>query len=243
MLSHQVVMVTGAGGSIGSELCRQIVKESPRQLVLVDHNEFGLYSIHRELQERCQAGGYPVSLVPFLLSVQNVTDAFLRCRDLRPSIIYHAAAYKHVPLVETNIAEAVLNNVFGTTAIARVAIENRVTHLVLVSTDKAVRPTNVMGATKRIAEQVLQALAALPEADFGGLNEDLGGLVPCSTRFSMVRFGNVLGSSGSVVPLFRKQIEAGGARDRHAQRSHPFFHDHPRGSSIGASGGSHGSGR
>lgn len=210
MLSQQVVMVTGAGGSIGSELCRQIVKENPRQLVLVDHNEFGLYSIHRELQERCQAAGYPVSLVPLLASVQSYPRVSQICRDHRPSIIYHAAAYKHVPLVETNIAEAVLNNVFGTAATARAAIECRAKHLVLVSTDKAVRPTNVMGVTKRIAEQVLQALAALPEADFGGLNEGLGGQVPCSTRLSIVRFGNVLGSSGSVVPLFRKQIEAGG---------------------------------
>ena len=210
MLSNQTVMVTGAGGSIGSELCRQIVREQPRHLLLVDHNEFGLYSIHRELQEYCDAAGSAVNLVPLLGSVQSYQRLSEICRDHRPGIIYHAAAYKHVPLVETNVAEAVLNNVFGTLVTARVALECRARHLVLVSTDKAVRPTNVMGVTKRIAEQVLQALAGCNEADFAPLDPAMAKTLPCATRFSMVRFGNVLGSSGSVVPLFRKQIEAGG---------------------------------
>ncbi|MEO7392164.1 MAG: nucleoside-diphosphate sugar epimerase/dehydratase, partial [Ramlibacter sp.] len=210
MLAQQSVMVTGAGGSIGSELCRQIVKEKPRKLVLVDHNEFGLYSIHRELQEYCDAAGLPVSLVPLLASVQNHGRIVQICRDHQPAIIYHAAAYKHVPLVESNIAEAVLNNVFGTTATARAALECNVSHMVLVSTDKAVRPTNVMGVTKRISEQVLQALSACAEADVGLLDPGLANPVRRETRFSIVRFGNVLGSSGSVVPLFRRQIESGG---------------------------------
>jgi FlaA1/EpsC-like NDP-sugar epimerase len=209
-LARQVVMVTGAGGSIGSELCRHIAREEPCKLVLVDHNEFGLYTIHRELEEYCRSAGHPVVVEPVLASVQNHARIAQICRDQRPSIIYHAAAYKHVPLVESNVAEAVLNNVFGTVAIARAALECRAKQLVLVSTDKAVRPTNVMGVSKRIAEQVLQALAAQKEADFGVLDERMAGAVPCATRFSMVRFGNVLGSSGSVVPLFRRQIEAGG---------------------------------
>jgi FlaA1/EpsC-like NDP-sugar epimerase len=210
VLAHQVVMVTGAGGSIGSELCRHIARQQPKALLLVDHNEFGLYTIHRELEEYCQAAGHVVSVVPLLASVQSYSRMVEICREYRPSVIYHAAAYKHVPLIESNVAQAVLNNVFGTIATARAALECRAKHLVLVSTDKAVRPTNVMGVTKRIAEQVLQALAAQKEADFGVLDEGTAGSVPCATRFSMVRFGNVLGSSGSVVPLFRKQIEAGG---------------------------------
>jgi FlaA1/EpsC-like NDP-sugar epimerase len=210
MLAHQTVMVTGAGGSIGGELCRQIVREQPRHLLLVDHNEFGLYSIHRELQEYCDAAGSAVNLVPLLGSVQSYQRMAQICRDHEPSILYHAAAYKHVPLVESNVAEAVLNNIMGTVVVARAALECGARHLVLVSTDKAVRPTNVMGVTKRIAEQVLQALAARSEADFSRLDAAMGGPVATTTRFSMVRFGNVLGSSGSVVPLFRKQIEAGG---------------------------------
>lgn len=209
-IRNEVIMVTGAGGSIGSELCRQILKEQPRQLVLVDHNEFGLYSIHRELEEFCAAAGSMVTLVPLLASVQSMHRMLQICHDFRPSIIYHAAAYKHVPLVESNAGEAVLNNIFGTVVTARAALECRARHLVLVSTDKAVRPTNVMGATKRVAEQVMQALAAEREVDFGLLLEGAAAVVQRQTCLSMVRFGNVLGSSGSVVPLFRRQIAAGG---------------------------------
>ena len=195
-LAGQVVLVTGAGGSIGSELCRQILAEKPRQLLLLDHNEFGLYSIHRELQGLCMAQGLGSELVPLLGSVANPQRLQEICRSYRPATVYHAAAYKHVPMVEFNPAEGIANNVFGTLNMARTAIDCGVTQFVLVSTDKAVRPTNVMGASKRMAELVLQALAA--QSGQG------------ATCFGMVRFGNVLGSSGSVVPLFRSQLASGG---------------------------------
>jgi FlaA1/EpsC-like NDP-sugar epimerase len=194
-LAGQVVLVSGAGGSIGGELCRQIVLQRPRQLLLLDHNEFGLYSIHQELQAVCAAFAASVELVPLLASVANYTRLDGVCKLYRPATIYHAAAYKHVPMVEDNPGEGVANNVFGTLNLARAAMENKVGRFVLISTDKAVRPTNVMGATKRMAELVLQALAA----ESGH-----------QTCFTMVRFGNVLGSSGSVVPLFRKQLAEGG---------------------------------
>jgi FlaA1/EpsC-like NDP-sugar epimerase len=193
-LAGQVVLVTGAGGSIGGELTRQIVLQQPRQLLLLDHNEFGLYSIHQELQGICAASGLSVELVPLLGSVANYARLLSVCAMYRPATVYHAAAYKHVPMVEDNAGEGVANNVFGTLNMARAAQASGVKRFVLVSTDKAVRPTNVMGATKRMAELVLQALAA----------ED------SPTCFTMVRFGNVLDSSGSVVPLFRRQLAAGG---------------------------------
>lgn len=193
-LAGQVVLVTGAGGSIGGELTRQIVLQGPRQLLLLDHNEFGLYSIHQELQAVCTARGLSVELVPLLGSVANYERLLSICAAYRPATVYHAAAYKHVPMVEHNAGEGVANNVFGTLNLARAAQTSGVKRFVLVSTDKAVRPTNVMGATKRMAELVLQALAA--EA--------------AQTCFTMVRFGNVLDSSGSVVPLFRRQLAAGG---------------------------------
>ncbi len=193
-LAGQVVLVTGAGGSIGGELTRQIVLQGPRQLLLLDHNEFGLYSIHQELQGICTASGLAVELVPLLGSVANYPRLLSICAAYRPATVYHAAAYKHVPMVEHNAGEGVANNVFGTLNMARAALAHSVKRFVLVSTDKAVRPTNVMGATKRMAELVLQALAA--EAG--------------QTCFTMVRFGNVLDSSGSVVPLFRRQLTAGG---------------------------------
>ena len=192
----QTVLVTGAGGSIGSELCRQLAVEGPRQLLLLDHSEFGLYSIHQELQALCSARRLSVELVPLLGSVANPRRLAEICNHYRPAWVYHAAAYKHVPIVESNPAEGIANNVFGTLNMARASIEAGVSHFVLVSTDKAVRPTNVMGASKRMAELVLQALSAFQ----GG----------SGTRFSMVRFGNVLGSSGSVVPLFRSQLATGG---------------------------------
>ena len=195
-LAGKVVLVTGAGGSIGSELCRQILAERPRQLLLLDHNEFGLYSIHQELQGLCMAGGHGAELIPLLGSVSNPLRLKEICETYRPATVYHAAAYKHVPLVESNPAEGIVNNVFGTLNIARAAMASGVGQFILVSTDKAVRPTNVMGASKRMAELVLQALA--------GQGEN------ARTCFGMVRFGNVLGSSGSVVPLFRSQLASGG---------------------------------
>ena len=209
-LAGKTVLVTGAGGSIGGELCRQIVLETPRQLVLVDHNEFGLYSIHRELQGLCAKHALPVEVVPLLASVGNFGRLKEICLLYRPATVYHAAAYKHVPLVESNPCEGVLNNVFGTLNMARAAMESGAAHFVLVSTDKAVRPTNVMGASKRMAELVLQALAASPVLRFHLPDGSQSPEVRNNTLFAMVRFGNVLGSSGSVVPLFRRQLLDGG---------------------------------
>ncbi|PKO60838.1 MAG: polysaccharide biosynthesis protein [Betaproteobacteria bacterium HGW-Betaproteobacteria-18] len=193
-LTAQVVLVTGAGGSIGGELTRQIVLQRPRQLLLLDHNEFGLYSIHQELQGICTGHNLDVELIPLLGSVANPDRLAAICDAYRPVTVYHAAAYKHVPMVEDNPGEGILNNVFGTLNMARAAQASGVKRFVLISTDKAVRPTNVMGASKRMAELVLQAMAAQNPA----------------TCFTMVRFGNVLGSSGSVVPLFRRQLAEGG---------------------------------
>jgi FlaA1/EpsC-like NDP-sugar epimerase len=195
-LAGKVVLVSGAGGSIGSELCRQILAEKPRQLLLLDHNEYGLYSIHQELQALNNIGELSVELHPLLGSVAHVQRLQDICSAYRPHVVYHAAAYKHVPLVESNPAEGIYNNVFGTLNMALAARACGASHFVLVSTDKAVRPTNVMGATKRMAELVLQSLASHP--------------VEAPTTYCMVRFGNVLGSSGSVVPLFRRQLAQGG---------------------------------
>lgn len=208
-LLGKVVLVTGAAGSIGSELCRQILQERPARLILVEHSEFGLYSIHQELEHLCRRiaeHGDAVELAPLLANVRDYGRMLEICRAYQPHTIYHAAAYKHVPLVEHNPAEGIANNVLGTFNTARAAIETGVSHFVLVSTDKAVRPTNVMGASKRLAEMVLQALSATPVPSFA----PGAPAVNNRTRFAMVRFGNVLGSSGSVVPLFRRQIEAGG---------------------------------
>ena len=191
-ISGKVVLVTGAGGSIGSELCRQILAVKPAKLLLIEQSEFALYAIHQELEEK-QAQKNSV-LVPLLASVQDVDRMREIMATWQPDTVYHAAAYKHVPLVEHNPAEGVKNNVLGTLRTAQAAAENGVADFVLISTDKAVRPTNIMGASKRLAELVLQALAPTQS----------------NTRFSMVRFGNVLGSSGSVVPRFRQQIRDGG---------------------------------
>lgn len=209
-LTSKVVLVTGAGGSIGGELCRQIILENPQQLILLDHNEFGLYTIHSELLALCQDKDLNVNLVPLLASVNNYDRLSDICRQYKPQTIYHAAAYKHVPLVEINPCVGVLNNVFGTLNMARAALECKASHFVLISTDKAVRPTNVMGATKRLAELVLQALASSSAVQFDLPDGTTSEMVSNQTLFAMVRFGNVLGSSGSVVPLFRKQIQAGG---------------------------------
>ena len=191
---HKVVMVTGAGGSIGSELCRQIIQLHPTKLVLFELSEYGLYAIDRELQELAANAQVNVEIVPLIGSVQRVNRLENVMKAFNVDTVYHAAAYKHVPLVENNTVEGVRNNIFGTMYCAQAAIAANVETFVLVSTDKAVRPTNIMGATKRMAELVLQALSKEQS----------------STRFCMVRFGNVLGSSGSVVPLFRKQIQDGG---------------------------------
>lgn len=190
----KVVMVTGAGGSIGSELCRQILAEEPSMLLLYEQSEFNLYSIEQELLHRMAQMKGGARLLAILGSVQDEARIDALLEEWKPETIYHAAAYKHVPLVEQNPAEGVRNNIFGTLNMARMADRHGVKDFVLISTDKAVRPPNVMGATKRVAEMLLQAMSASGSA----------------TCFSMVRFGNVLGSSGSVVPLFRKQIAAGG---------------------------------
>jgi FlaA1/EpsC-like NDP-sugar epimerase len=198
-IANKVVMVTGAGGSIGSELCRQIVKANPATLLLVELTEFALYAIHHELEQAlAESGNSSIALVPLLANVRDADRMAEILRTWKPSTVYHAAAYKHVPLVEHNPAEGIKNNVHGTLVTAQQAALHAVSDFVLVSTDKAVRPTNVMGASKRLAEMVLQAQAEAMAMQGG------------KTRFSMVRFGNVLGSSGSVVPLFRRQIKDGG---------------------------------
>jgi FlaA1/EpsC-like NDP-sugar epimerase len=223
----KTVLVTGAGGSIGSELCRQIVKAMPKRLVLVEMCEFALYKIHQELQAAVLNGdsqsqnyirsksGYvkedvdgdgseakQIEILPLLGSVCDEVRMETIMATWYPDTVYHAAAYKHVPMVEHNPSEAVRNNIWGTLVCAQAAMRNGVPKFVLISTDKAVRPTNVMGATKRLAEMILQALAEVdPILMFG---------VSARTKFSMVRFGNVLGSSGSVVPMFREQVKKGG---------------------------------
>ena len=210
-LAGKVVLVTGAGGSIGSELCRQIILERPQTLILLEHNEYGLYAIHQDLQLLCKEHELGVQLIPKLGSIRNLRRLTAIFSDCKPHTVYHAAAYKHVPLVQENPAEGILNNVFGTLNVARAAMEQGVERFVLISTDKAVRPTNVMGASKRMAELVLQALADAPQVDFGPIDErSAGGTTMNRTCFCMVRFGNVLGSSGSVVPLFRSQLRSGG---------------------------------
>ncbi len=190
----KVVLVTGAGGSIGSELCRQILALRPASLVMVEHSEFALYQIEQELAALRTLHGYQAELFPLLASVCDQRRMADIVAGFRPDTIYHAAAYKHVPLVEQNSIEGVRNNAIGTAVMGRLARQHGVSRFILISTDKAVRPTNIMGASKRLAELFLQAFAAE-----GG-----------KTCFTMVRFGNVLGSSGSVVPLFQRQIAQGG---------------------------------
>ncbi|MBE8597240.1 polysaccharide biosynthesis protein [Xenorhabdus sp. BG5] len=188
------VLVSGAGGSIGSELCRQIIQQKPIFLILFELTEYALYSIERELQKINKEKKLNVNIIPILGNIKNSEKINKIIDKFHINTIYHAAAYKHVPLVELNTIEGIQNNIFGTLAIAQAAITQKVDKFVLISTDKAVRPTNIMGATKRFAELILQALAKQNK----------------HTQFSMVRFGNVLGSSGSVVPLFEKQIANGG---------------------------------
>ena len=204
----QTVMVTGAGGSIGSELCRQILGQTPRILLLFEHSEFNLYTIAGELEQRILREGLAVQLIPILGSVRDQAKMLDVMRAWQVDTVYHAAAYKHVPIVEHNIAEGLSNNVFGTLYTAQAALQAGVSNFVLISTDKAVRPTNVMGSTKRLAEMVLQALSNELAPVLMGDNGNVSQVN--KTRFTMVRFGNVLGSSGSVIPLFHKQIKHGG---------------------------------
>ncbi len=193
-ITGKVVMVSGAGGSIGSEICRQVLALGPKALVLYEMSEFALYAIEDELSAIAAQRGLDMPLYPVMGSVLNGARLEAVLARFGVQTIYHAAAYKHVPLVEENMAEGINNNVFGTHVIASAAVAASVERFILISTDKAVRPTNVMGASKRLAELVCQAFAAQSG----------------TTVFSMVRFGNVLGSSGSVIPRFRAQIAAGG---------------------------------
>ncbi|MDC5850442.1 polysaccharide biosynthesis protein [Vibrio europaeus] len=193
-IANKSVMVTGAGGSIGSELCRQILRQKPTHLILFELNEFNLYAIEHELQAMKQTMGLRTEIIAALGTVQRQNRVQRLLEQFKVETLYHAAAYKHVPIVEDNPVEGLRNNVFGTLATAQAAIESGVKNFTLISTDKAVRPTNIMGASKRMAELVLQALADKKT----------------NTTFTMVRFGNVLGSSGSVVPLFKRQIRNGG---------------------------------
>lgn len=193
-IQGKVVMITGAGGSIGSELCRQVVLQQPKAIVLLEVNEYGLYKIEQELLALLKEHDLTIPLYALLGSVTNRDRIRKTIHRFSVDTIYHAAAYKHVPIVEHNVVEGVTNNVIGTQVVAEEAAAAAIKHFILISTDKAVRPTNIMGATKRFAEMILQHLAT----------------TSTNTVFSMVRFGNVLGSSGSVVPLFRQQIEEGG---------------------------------
>nr|WP_191488852.1 nucleoside-diphosphate sugar epimerase/dehydratase [Pseudomonas sp. FEN] len=207
-IRDQTVLVTGAGGSIGSELCRQILALRPTTLLLYEHSEFNLYNILSELEQRVDRESLAVRLLPILGSVRNQPKLLSVMKSWHVETVYHAAAYKHVPMVEHNIAEGVLNNVIGTLNTAQAALQAGVANFVLISTDKAVRPANVMGSTKRLAEMTLQALSRELAPVLFGDQTNVSRVN--KTRFTMVRFGNVLGSSGSVIPLFHKQIKTGG---------------------------------
>jgi FlaA1/EpsC-like NDP-sugar epimerase len=193
-IAGKTVLVTGAGGSIGSELCRQIFEQAPKKLVLFDHSEYALYAILHELQQKSANISTDIDIYAILGSVTDKRRVEQLLQNMSPDTVFHAAAYKHVPLVEENMFEGIKNNLFGTLTLSQAAIDAGVKKFVLISTDKAVRPTNIMGASKRLAELVLQASST----------------AQTKTIFAMVRFGNVLDSSGSVVPLFREQIKAGG---------------------------------
>lgn len=207
-VTGKCVLVTGAGGSIGSELCRQIMTLEPMVLILLDHSEFNLYSISQELEKRAERKGWTTKMLPTLGTVRDQAKLYEVMSSWKVDTVYHAAAYKHVPMVEHNIAEGVRNNIIGTVNTAQAALRAGVPNFVLISTDKAVRPTNVMGSTKRISELVLQALSREMAPALFGDNAKISRVN--KTRFTMVRFGNVLGSSGSVIPLFHQQIRSGG---------------------------------
>ena len=223
-IENKIVLVTGAGGSIGSELCRQILESKPKTLILVENSEFSLYSIQLELQGVAER--HSVEVKSFLASVQDTSAINRIMSEWMPQTVYHAAAYKHVPLVEENWIEGVKNNIFGTLVCARAAIEHHTNKFVLVSTDKAVRPTNIMGASKRFSELILQALS----------------IEQSGTCLTMVRFGNVLGSSGSVVPKFRQQIAEGGPISITDYRVTRFFMTTPEAAQLVIQAGSMASG-
>ncbi|MFI3246987.1 MAG: nucleoside-diphosphate sugar epimerase/dehydratase [Ferrimonas sp.] len=225
-IQNKVVMVTGAGGSIGSEMCRQVLLLNARQLILFELSEVALYAIHRELEQRRLELGLEIEIIPLLGNVQSRARLVSVMTTFAVNTIYHAAAYKHVPLVEYNVTEGVTNNILGTWHTAEAAIEAKVETFVLISTDKAVRPTNVMGTSKRLAELVLQGLAKRQQ----------------DTRFCMVRFGNVLGSSGSVVPLFREQIRLGGPITLTHQAITRYFMTIPEASQLVIQAGAMGKG-
>jgi len=223
-ITDKVVMITGAGGSIGSELCRQVLKQSPKRVILYEMSEFALYNIESELKHIQEFK--TIELVSILGSVLDEAKLTRLFSLYSVDTIYHAAAYKHVPIVEHNIQEGIRNNTFGTHVLAKTAAQAEVQNFVLISTDKAVRPTNVMGASKRLAEMALQALQVeFPE-----------------TRFVMVRFGNVLGSSGSVIPLFRKQIAEGGPVTVTHKEITRYFMTIPEAASLVIQSGSMGKG-
>ena len=216
VLKDKVVMVTGGGGSIGSELCRQIAGAGPRILIIFDIYENNAYAIQQELRKK-----YPgLHLETLIGSVRNTNRVNSIIEKYRPDVIYHAAAHKHVPLMEDSPNEAIKNNVEGTYKVARSAAKYGVKKFVLISTDKAVNPTNIMGASKRLCEMVVQMM-----------NRQSPG-----TDFVAVRFGNVLGSNGSVIPLFKKQIAEGGPVTVTDKKYHPLLHDHPGGGVTGAAG-------
>jgi FlaA1/EpsC-like NDP-sugar epimerase len=225
-ITGKCVLVTGAGGSIGSELCRQVLGEEPRELLLLDSSEYALYTVERELHELALRHGHRARIVPLLGSVQDLARMRRIMRHFGVQTVYHAAAYKHVPIVEYNVVEGVRNNVLGTRALARAAAECAVDTFVLVSTDKAVRPSNIMGATKRVAEIIMQALAAERP----------------HTRFVIVRFGNVIGSSGSVIPLFRDQIARGGPVTVTHAEAERYFMTIPEAAQLVLQAGAMGSG-
>ncbi len=232
----QVVMVTGAGGSIGSELCRQIMSCSPSVLILFEHSEYNLYSIHQELERRIKRESLSVNLLPILGSVRNPERLVDVMRTWKVNTVYHAAAYKHVPIVEHNIAEGVLNNVIGTLHAVQAAVQVGVQNFVLISTDKAVRPTNVMGSTKRLAEMVLQARAGAVRRPEGRASrqQDPFHHGPLRQRPRFVRLGH------SAVPRADQAWRPG---DGHPPEHHPLLHDHSRGGAVGYPGRFDGAGR
>ncbi|AZC32603.1 nucleoside-diphosphate sugar epimerase/dehydratase [Pseudomonas chlororaphis] len=239
-IKEQSVLITGAGGSIGSELCRQILALRPTTMLLYEHSEFNLYSILQELEQRIVRESLSVKLLPILGSVRNQEKLLDIMQTWHVDTVYHAAAYKHVPMVEHNIAEGLLNNVMGTLSTAQAALRANVANFVLISTDKAVRPTNVMGSTKRLAEMTLQALSREVAPVLFGEHANVSRVN--KTRFTMVRFGNVLGSSGSVIPLFHKQIKSGGPLTVTHPRITRYFMTIPEAAQLVIQAGSMGQG-
>ncbi len=232
-ITNKKILVTGAGGSIGSELCRQALALDPVLIVLFDHSELNLYKVNAELVNLCASTDCNARIIPILGSVTNKRHVEETIKNFTIDTVYHAAAYKHVALIENNIEESVLNNIFGTYNIAQAALNLNVERFILISTDKAVRPTSVMGATKRIAEQIVQGLAQK-----GGIERISG---QKATRFTIVRFGNVLGSSGSVVPLFQQQIAFGGPITITHPEATRYFMTIPEASQLVIQAGSMGS--